>query len=305
MPEVPEFEFRATIVKQGPNPCIDIPEHVSLAFQACARSGRIHVEGRLNDTPIRGTLIPTGAGRHRLFVNGGMRSAAGVAGGDSVAFTLKPVSPDQVTIPTDVIEGLRRTKGAKSAFEALSPSHRRELLRYIDDARTLKTRIKRTSRMIDTVLDNRPPAEPRRPRRPLWVCPGCGNEFVNKNQYHSCQRYTLAALFAGKPARIRKLFDRFLGMVQECGPVKVLPSHDSVVLMVRVRFARAVPKMRWLDVGFWLPRRCEDSRFHKVETISPNTHVHVLRVTRCEQLDSRVAGWLREAYSVGCQEHLL
>ena len=304
MPEVPELEFRAMIVKQGPNPCVGVPEHVSRAFRPCARSGRIHVEGRLNDTPIRGTLIPTGAGRHRFFVNGGMRSAAGVAAGDSVAFALRAVSPDQVTIPADVVEMLRSTKGAEFAFEALTPSHRRELLRYIDDARTRQTRIKRTARMIETVLGKRPPAGRGRSQRPLWVCPECGNEFVNKNQYHSCKRYTLTDLFVGKPARIRKLFDRFLGMVQDCGPVKVLPSCDSAVLMVRVRFARAVPKTRWLDVGFWLPRRSEDSRFHRVETISPNVHVHVLRITSIEQLDSRVAEWLREAYSVGCQEHL-
>lgn len=304
MPQAPELEFRATIVKQGTNPCVDVPERVSRAFRPWVRSGRIHVEGLLNDTPIRGTLIPTGAGRHRFFVNGGMRSAAGVAAGDSVVFALRAVGPDHVTIPADVGEMLRRTQGAKSAFEALTPSHRRELLRYVDDARTRQTRTKRTSRMIETILNKRRPARRGHPRRPLWVCPECGNEFVNKNQYHSCERYTLAHPFAGRPEGIRKLFDAFLGMVEECGPVKVLPSRDSVVLMVRVRFARAVPRMRWLDVGFWLPRRFEDSRFHKVETISPNAHVHVLRITGIEQLDSRVAGWLREAYSVGCREHL-
>ena len=303
MPEAPEREFRATIVKQGPNPCVDVPERVSRAFRSWARSGRIHVEGKLNDTPIRGTLIPTATGRHRFFVNGGMRSAAGVAAGESVSFVLRAVSPDHVTIPADILEMLRK-KGADSAFKALTPSHRRELLRYIDDARTRQTRIKRTSRMIDTILEKRPPAKRRRLRRPLWVCPECGNEFVNKNQYHSCERYSLAEPFAGKSEGIRKLFDRFLGMAEECGPVKVLPSRDSVVLMVRVRFARAAPKSRWLDVGFWLPRRCEDSRFHRVETISPNAHVHVLRVTSIEQLDVQVAEWLREAYSVGCQEHL-
>ena len=233
-----------------------------------------------------------------------MRSAAGVAAGDSVAFTLRAVGPDHVTVPTDILNMLRRTEGAESAFQALAPSHRRELLRYIDDARTPQTRTKRTSRMIDSILNKRPTAKRGRPRRPLWVCPECGNEFVNRNQYHACERYTLAHPFAGRPESIRELFDAFLAMVRECGPVNVLPSRDSVVLMVRVRFARAVPRTRWLDVGFWLPRRFDDSRFHRVETISPNAHVHVLRITGIEQLDSQVAEWLREAYSVGCQEHL-
>ena len=194
MPEVPELEFQATIVKQGPNPCVDIPEHVSRAFRPWTRSSRIHVEGRLNDTPIRGTLISTGAGRHRFFVNGGMRSAAGVAAGDSVAFALKPVGPDQVTVPADIMEMLRRTKGAESAFEALSPSHRRELLRYVDDARTRQTRVKRTARMIETILDERPPAEP-----PASTAAALGLSRVRQRVRQQEPVPLLPALYAGGP----------------------------------------------------------------------------------------------------------
>lgn len=74
--------------------------------------------------------------------------------------------------------------------------------------------------------------------------------------------------------------------------------------MVRVRFAGAVPKNRWLDIGFWLPRRIEHPRFYKIQTIYPNAHVHLLRLTSPEPLDEQVAAWLKEAYAVGCQEHL-
>ncbi len=34
------------------------------------------------------------------------------------------------------------------------------------------------------------------------------------------------------------------------------------------------------------------------------TYVHLLRVAKASQLDEEVAGWIREAYAVGCQEHL-
>ena len=77
-----------------------------------------------------------------------------------------------------------------------------------------------------------------------------------------------------------------------------------VGFLVRVRFAGAVPKTRWLDIGFWLPRRLEHSRFHKVETINPSAHTRVLRIMDSGQLDEEVAGWTREAYAVGCQQPL-
>ena len=93
-------------------------------------------------------------------------------------------------------------------------------------------------------------------------------------------------------------------LVQRCGPAKVLPYRDKVSYMVRVRFAGAVPAPRWLDVGFWLPRRVESPRFRKIETIYPNAHVHLVRITEPSQLDGEIAAWLAEAYAVGCQRHL-
>ena len=290
--------------KQGVNPYVDVPEQISLVFTPYARAGRIAFEGALNGVSIRGALIPIGKGRHRLYVNGGMRSAAGVGVGDTASFSIRATHPQEVHPPSDVVEGLEYAAGAKAAFDVLPPSHRRELLRYVDDARTPETRQRRIQKTVEHVLGKESKAAPRRTDRPLWTCLNCGNEFVNKNQYHSCKRYTLDELFAGKPESIRRLFDRFREMVEACGTVKVLPYRNKVGFMVRVRFAGVVPKSRWMDAGLWLPRRVDDPRFLKVETITPTVHVHLLRVAEASQLDEQVAGWIREAYAVGCQEHL-
>ena len=139
-------------------------------------------------------------------------------------------------------------------------------------------------------------------QRAPWVCPKCGNEFVNRNQYHSCARYTLSDILSGKPDHIRGLFERFRSMVEACGPVKPVFYRDMVGFIVRVRFASAVPRSRWLDIAFWLRRRVEHPRFHRVETITPEAHIHVLRVTDLEQLDETVANWTREAYAVGSHD---
>ena len=300
--------FRATVRQQGLNPYVDVPARVSRAFAAYARAGRIAFDGRLSQAPIRGTLVPVGRGRHLLYVNGGMRSAAGVGTGDKVSVELWPTRPDQVRPPEDFAAALRRGDGALAAFDSLSPSHRRELLRYLDDARTPQARQRRIEQTIAHILGQQVSAG--RPsgaaaQRPLWTCPRCGNQFVNRNQQHSCRRHDLAALFAGQPARIRQLFERFRAMVESCGPVKLLPYRDKVGFMVRVRFAGARPRKDWLEIGFCLPRRIESPRFQKIETIDPNAHAHLLRITEPDQLDAEVAAWLREAYAVGCQQHLV
>ncbi|MGH7644672.1 MAG: DUF5655 domain-containing protein [Gemmatimonadales bacterium] len=186
------------------------------------------------------------------------------------------------------------------------PSCRRELLRFIDEARTPETRRRRIAQTADHVLGRPRPASPAtaaaRPRA-LWSCPRCGNEFVTRNMFHSCRRYDLDALFADKPPEIRALFDRFRALVEGCGPVKVLPYRDKVGFMVRVRFAGAgaVPRQRQLEIGFWLRRRLKSRRFTKIETIYPNAHVHRVRITEPAELDAEVRGWVKEAYAVGCQ----
>lgn len=296
--------FRPTIHPSGPNPYVDVPASVSRSFASYARAGRITVEGTLNKVPIRGTLIPIRTGRHRLYINGGMRSAAGVGVGDTVSIELRATSPNDVRPPADVVATLRRNPGTRAAFGALSPSYRRELLRYVDDARTPQARERRIQQMVEHLLGKSTASRRQFVERTLWTCPRCGNEFVNRNQYHSCARHDLSRPFAGKPARIRELFERFRAMVEACGPVKMLPYRDKVGFMVRVRFAGAVPRRRWLEIGFWLPRRIQHPRFTKVETIYSNAHVHRLRVAEPEEIDGQLAAWLKEAYAVGCQGHL-
>lgn len=71
----------------------------------------------------------------------------------------------------------------------------------------------------------------------------------------------------------------------------VLPCRDRVRFMVR--FARVTPRSKGLDVGFRLPRRLDHPRFHRVETIVANAHVHSVRLARRDEFC--------EAYTVGCR----
>ena len=120
--------------------------------------------------------------------------------------------------------------------------------------------------------------------------------------WHSCSRHELEDHFKGKSPFVRELFDRYLAMVKKCGPVTVYAQKTRIVFQVRVRFAGAVIRKSWVEGGFWLKRRIEHPRF-RVETITPHDHVYRFRLERLEDFDDELAGFLREAYAVGCQAH--
>ncbi|MFQ5680029.1 MAG: YdeI/OmpD-associated family protein, partial [Gemmatimonadota bacterium] len=138
--------FAATIYKLGINPCVDVPRAVSDAF---GRRGYVPVVGTLNGHPIRPTLVPKGGGRHRLYVNGQMRRVAGVGVGDEVRFELCFDSESrEIPVPDDLRAALRKVEGAEAGWERLTPSHRKELLVAILDAKKPETRARRIQRAI-------------------------------------------------------------------------------------------------------------------------------------------------------------
>ena len=48
-----------------------------------------------------------------------------------------------------IIKALAKNKSAKSAYEKLSPSHQREYIKWITEAKKEETREKRVSKMIE------------------------------------------------------------------------------------------------------------------------------------------------------------
>jgi len=138
----------------------------------------------------------------------------------------------------------------------------------------------------------------------LWKCTKCGRLFANRNQSHSCSRYTLRQHLAGKSPFAIALFRRFAELLKRCGPVRIVPEKTRIAFQVRMSFA-AVSLRRDRIVGHVvLARRLEHPRFTKIESISARNHVHSFRFNSHAELDHEVLAWLREAYRVGQQLHL-
>jgi hypothetical protein len=144
----------------------------------------------------------------------------------------------------------------------------------------------------------------RRIQKPLWTCPECGHEFVGRNMWHSCSNYSLAHHFEGKDEKVRQIFDKIIEMVRRCGPVTIYAQKTRIVFQVRVRFGGAITHKRWLDASLWLTRRASHACLRRIESFNARDQGHSFRFHDPSQVDAQFAKLVREAYRVGCQEHL-
>ncbi|MDR7159042.1 DUF5655 domain-containing protein [Arthrobacter sp. BE255] len=295
--------FSGVVRVRGRNLCLDIPDAARNELMPFADRGRIRVAGHLEGADFSATLIPVKPAGHVLYLSGGLRAATGLNAGDSVVVDVQPQAAGQVGAPGDLALALHKA-GTAERWSQLPAAERRELVRFMEDARSQATRARRIGQVV-AQLQGRPVVPPGQPTaRPLWTCPTCGQAFVTRNMNHSCGLHTLEEPFQRKPPDIRRLFDLVRQAVEALGPVTLVPYKDRVAFMVKVRFAGARPANTWLDVEFWLTRRIDSPRFRKVETLTPYTHIHTVRLTGPADVDDELAGWLREAYEVGCQHHL-
>lgn len=140
--------FSAKIFKIGINPYVLLPQPVlqSLFKQAEKDKGAIPLRGTLNGKVFTQTLVKYSS-KWRLYLNTPMRNAAGIDVGDiaNVKIEFDP-EPRIILMHPKLLQGLAKNKKAKAAFEKLTPSRQKEIMRYIGFLKTeesLTTNIKK------------------------------------------------------------------------------------------------------------------------------------------------------------------
>jgi hypothetical protein len=140
------IRFSATIYQHGASARIDVPEKVTEAF---GDAGYVPVRGTMNDAGIRGTLMPTGGGRHVLNINIEMRTRAGISVGDTVVFALDrgeatrfpPMSRELAVVLED-------EPVARATWEAASPAQRKDVLGHLARLRTEEAVVREIHRLV-------------------------------------------------------------------------------------------------------------------------------------------------------------
>ena len=137
----------------------------------------------------------------------------------------------------------------------------------------------------------------------LWVCAHCGRGFANRNQRHACGTWTLEGHFENRDPIVRAIFDAFLAMLEEAGPVTVLPEKTRIAFQSRISFAQLTVRHAWVTGHFVLARRLDHPSISRIESLSARNHVHHFRLDSPAAIPA-LRGIAAEARRVGDQQHL-
>ena len=138
----------------------------------------------------------------------------------------------------------------------------------------------------------------------LWQCPKCGQRFTSANQWHSCGSFNLDDLFQHSLPGTRELFGHFVKAVEGFGPVTIIPQKTRIAFQVKMRFAAIVPRKKYLRGHLVLGEIYKEDFFGRINSYSPNNHVHEFRLDSKKQLTPGFVEYIGKAYKVGQRKHL-
>jgi len=148
--------FKAKIYIIGVNPYVLLPLTIlkELFKQAGKDKGTIPVRGTLDGHPYLQTLVKY-SGKWRLYLNIPMRKAAKKEVGDRIEIGIE-FDPVERIIPIHpkLANALLKNKQASTVFESLSPSKKKEIVRYISFLKNEETVDKNVIKAIQFLLGN-------------------------------------------------------------------------------------------------------------------------------------------------------
>jgi hypothetical protein len=110
---------------------------------------RLKAVATIDGEPYRGSVVRMGSEQHILIVLKGIRETIGKTIGDDVSITLREdTEPRVVDVPADMATALRSEKEARAIFDALSYTHKREYVMWIEEAKRPETRANRIIKAI-------------------------------------------------------------------------------------------------------------------------------------------------------------
>ncbi|WP_328523766.1 YdeI/OmpD-associated family protein [Kribbella sp. NBC_00359] len=133
------------VVNDGGGGWVEVPGEVVAALGG---GGRIPVQATFDGIAYRGSIASMG-GCMALGILKSIRGELGKGAGDPVTVTLvRDAAERTVEVPADLAAALQEA-GLRTAFDALSYSHRREHVNAINDAKKPETRVRRISKALE------------------------------------------------------------------------------------------------------------------------------------------------------------
>jgi bacteriocin resistance YdeI/OmpD-like protein/uncharacterized protein DUF1905 len=147
VPMTASFTFRTTIELGGKTATgFEVPPDV---VEALGQGRRPAVRVTIGGHAYRSTVAVMG-GRFLLPLNAENRTAAGVAAGEEVEVTLEAdTGAREVVVPEDLAGELAGNSQARAFFDGLSYTHRKEWVRWVEEAKKPETRAVRVRATVE------------------------------------------------------------------------------------------------------------------------------------------------------------
>ena len=145
------MRFRAEVELGGKTATgIEVPNEVVTGLGS---SKRPPVLVTVNGYTYR-TTVTTMGGRHLVPLSAENRTAAGLRAGDQVDVDIEPdAAPREVVVPADLASAMNPT--ARSFFDDLSFTHRKEWVRWVEEAKRPQTRADRVVRTVEALREGK------------------------------------------------------------------------------------------------------------------------------------------------------
>jgi len=159
-------EFLASIYRIWMLRYVDVPENVVAALTYAGRHANhkniigtparryVPVIARVNGRSARTTLLPAGGGHYRMQFNAILRKAARADVGQVVRIELSPdCEPRDLAVPADLRAALKHHPKANKAFANAPPGLRRQILKWMDSAKSEGARMRRIEIVLDRMVE--------------------------------------------------------------------------------------------------------------------------------------------------------
>ncbi|MFF9428482.1 YdeI/OmpD-associated family protein [Streptomyces sp. NPDC014746] len=142
------MKFRAQVEPPEPMRGLEVPPEVVAALGGGARPPvTITLNGH-----VWKSRVAILRGRHLLGLSNAHRQAAGVSVGEEVEVELElDTEPRTVVEPEDFARALDDDPTARAAYDALTPSRKREHVRAVESAKKPETRLRRIEKALATL----------------------------------------------------------------------------------------------------------------------------------------------------------
>jgi hypothetical protein len=110
--------------------------------------GRVPVKATFDGAEYSGSLVKYGAPQHMLPMLKAIRNEIGKGPGDSVDVVVWKDDAERVIAIPAAFKALLKKEGLLAGFEKLSFTHRKEYVRWIEEAKKEETRLRRMEKAI-------------------------------------------------------------------------------------------------------------------------------------------------------------